>query len=211
MQTDDLIRTLSHDAGRVRTPAPVRTLLVFAGVALAICVAVILLTEGVRPDFAGAIAFVGMKVGVSALFALGALPLALRLARPGRRAGAWVIIAFGMFVVVAVMAATAVGMAAPDARMLAVTGGGFPHNLIVIPILAVPAGIVLFAWLRRQAPTRQMLAGATAGLLAGGLSAMAYALVCPVDSLAFVAIWYGLAIAICAGGGAIAGRWALRW
>ena len=71
--------------------------------------------------------------------------------------------------------------------------------------------MVLFAWLRRQAPTRLMLAGATAGLLAGGLSAMAYALVCPVDSLAFVAIWYGLAIAICTGVGAIAGRWALRW
>jgi hypothetical protein len=211
MQTDDLIRTLSHDARRTHTPAPVRTLLMSAGVALAICVVVILLAEGARPDFADAIAFVGMKAGVSALFALGALPLALRLAKPGRRAGVWAFLAFGMFVVLAIMAATAVGMAAPDARLQAVTGGGFPHNLIVIPILAVPPVVVLFAWLRRQAPTRLMLAGATAGLLAGGLSAMAYALACPVDSLAFVAIWYGLAIAICACVGAIAGRWALRW
>jgi hypothetical protein len=211
MQTEDLIRTLSHDAKLPNKPAPLRTLLVFVGLALAICVALILLTEGVRPDFESAIAFVGMKAGLSALFALCALPLALRLGRPGRKSGIWAAVAFGMFVVAAAMAAMAIGKAAPQERVQAITGGGFPHNLIIIPILAIPAGVVIFAWLRRQAPTRLMLAGSTAGLIAGSLSAMAYALVCPVDSMAFVAIWYGLAIAVCAFVGAIVGRWALRW
>lgn len=211
MQTDDLIRTLSYDANLPTKPKPMRSLLVVAGLGLAMCVIVILVFQGARPDFVDSLGYVAMKAGMSALFALSALPLALRLAQPGKRTGVWGLIASGVFVIVGAAAAIAIGMAPPQDRVETVTGGGFPHNLIVIPILAVPAGVILFAWLRRQAPTRLMLAGAAAGLMAGGLSAMAYALVCPVDSVAFVAIWYGLAIAACAFIGAIVGRWALRW
>jgi hypothetical protein len=40
---------------------------------------------------------------------------------------------------------------------------------------------------------------------------MAYALNCPVDSAAFVATWYPLAITACAVFGALAGKFALRW
>jgi hypothetical protein len=102
-------------------------------------------------------------------------------------------------------------MTAPEERMAAVTGGAFPHSVLVIPVMAIPAGAILFLWFRAQAPTRLRLAGAAAGALAGGLSAMAYALACPVDSVAFIATWYTLAIAICAGAGALVGWRALRW
>ena len=51
----------------------------------------------------------------------------------------------------------------------------------------------------------------SAGVLSGALAAMAYALTCPVDSAAFVATWYPLAIAACAALGALAGKLALRW
>jgi hypothetical protein len=50
-----------------------------------------------------------------------------------------------------------------------------------------------------------------AGVLSGAMAAMAYALTCPVDSAAFVATWYPLAIAACGGLGALAGKFALRW
>jgi hypothetical protein len=40
---------------------------------------------------------------------------------------------------------------------------------------------------------------------------MAYSMYCPVDSAAFVATWYALAIALCAAVGAIVGSILLRW
>jgi hypothetical protein len=71
--------------------------------------------------------------------------------------------------------------------------------------------VALFLWLRKQAPTRPALAGMAAGTLSGAMAAMAYALTCPVDSAAFVATWYPLAITACAALGALAGKFALRW
>jgi hypothetical protein len=100
---------------------------------------------------------------------------------------------------------------AEAARQRALIGDGFPHCTTVIPTLAAPAAAALFLWLKRQAPTRPVLAGMAAGILSGATAAMAYALTCPVDSLAFVTTWYPVAITICAVGGAIAGSLVLRW
>ena len=50
-----------------------------------------------------------------------------------------------------------------------------------------------------------------AGLVAGAIGAAAYAFHCPDDSLPFVALWYGTAIAFCAAVGAILGPRVLRW
>jgi hypothetical protein len=67
-------------------------------------------------------------------------------------------------------------------------------------------------WLARSlAPTRLTLSGAALGALSGGLGAMAYAMYCPVDSVAFVTTWYVVAIAICAALGAVIGSRLLRW
>ena len=40
---------------------------------------------------------------------------------------------------------------------------------------------------------------------------MAYAMYCPVDSVAFVTTWYAVAIGLCAAVGAIVGTRLLRW
>jgi hypothetical protein len=40
---------------------------------------------------------------------------------------------------------------------------------------------------------------------------MAYAMYCPVDSVAFVTTWYVVAIALCAALGAVVGARLLRW
>ena len=54
-------------------------------------------------------------------------------------------------------------------------------------------------------------AGAFAGLIAGGVSAMGYALHCTDDSLPFIAVWYGGTIVLCTLAGAALGPRLLRW
>jgi hypothetical protein len=56
-----------------------------------------------------------------------------------------------------------------------------------------------------------VLAGAVAGLLAGGLAATFYAAHCFDDSPLFVATWYTIAIIILAALGALGGRFFVRW
>ena len=73
-----------------------------------------------------------------------------------------------------------------------------------------PLVIFLFA-LRYGAPTRPALAGAVAGLLAGGIAATLYAAQCTDDSPLFVATWYTIAIAGLAVIGAACGDRFARW
>jgi hypothetical protein len=71
--------------------------------------------------------------------------------------------------------------------------------------------VALLFILRDGAPLRPALAGAAAGLVAGGLAATLYAAHCTDDSPLFVTTWYGIAVMVIAGVGALAGaRW-LRW
>jgi hypothetical protein len=65
--------------------------------------------------------------------------------------------------------------------------------------------------LRGLAPTRPRAAGLAAGLLAGAIGAFAYALACHEVSVAFVALWYSLGIALSGALGALLGPRLLRW
>jgi hypothetical protein len=80
-----------------------------------------------------------------------------------------------------------------------------------IPVLSLAplAGFLLA--LRNAAPGNPGLAGAAAGLAAGGIAAAIYAWHCPDDSPLFLASWYGLAIAIVTAAGLLIGRRLLRW
>ena len=53
--------------------------------------------------------------------------------------------------------------------------------------------------------------GRLAGLASGGLATAIYALHCTEDNPLFFVTWYGLAILLMAGVGALCGRWVLRW
>ena len=61
------------------------------------------------------------------------------------------------------------------------------------------------------APTRLSLAGAAAGLLAGGVGAAIYALHCDEMGAPFLALWYVLGMLMPATLGALIGRHVLRW
>jgi hypothetical protein len=71
--------------------------------------------------------------------------------------------------------------------------------------------VAALAVLRKGAPSSPALAGATAGLLAGALSASIYATHCPDDSPLFFALWYVTALSIVVFAGLLSGRRILRW
>lgn len=211
MRTDELIHSLAARAGTPIGPKMSWTLVLCLAGAAVYSVAAVAFVAGVRPDFSTVTDWVLLKAGLSVAFALVAAPLALRVARPGKRGGALAAVLALLFCgAFAACIATALG-AAPGGRWDAVSGGGFPHILIVVPLLAAPVAALLFGWMHRQAPTRPAVAGGCAGVLAGAVAAAAYSLTCPVDAAAFVAGAYSLAIAICGVGGLIAGRFLLRW
>lgn len=78
-------------------------------------------------------------------------------------------------------------------------------------MLSAPALAAVLWAMRGLAPTRPRTAGFAAGLLAGSLGALGYALYCPELSPLFVLVWYTLGILIPAGLGALLGPLLLRW
>jgi hypothetical protein len=90
-------------------------------------------------------------------------------------------------------------------------GHNATHCLSLIPLLSLAPATCLLVALRRGAPFRPVVAGATVGLVAGGVGASLYALTCPDDSPLFVATWYTIAVAVVVLVCAIAGQKTLRW
>jgi hypothetical protein len=77
--------------------------------------------------------------------------------------------------------------------------------------LSLPALAAALWAVRGLAPTRPRTAGFAAGLLAGSVGAIGYALSCAEASPAFVALWYTLGIALTGAVGAVLGPRVLRW
>jgi hypothetical protein len=211
MKTDALIRALAADHA-VRAPAVERFLAatVAAGfIASAILFAAIL---GPRPD----IATVAMseprflfKFVVTLVLALSAALLVRQLARPGAQVHlAWLAAAPVLILFAVGVELMLVPAAAWEAK---VVGTNARICLTMVPLLSVPLLAAALLALRNGAPTRPALAGAVAGLLAGGLGATLYAAHCTDDSPLFVVTWYTLAIALVVAAGALLGSRLLRW
>jgi hypothetical protein len=212
MKTEDLIASLSAETGKLRAPLSVGWLVALLG-ASAIAAVVFLATIGPRPDIAiaaGTVRFL-MKFVVTLAVAGSALYVLDRLARPGAMTSAsWLALLAGPALL---LAAIAVELAVQPAEQWSMLTTG-KNNLICltyIPVIGIgPLALFILA-LRRGAPTRPALAGAIAGLVAGGIAATFYAAHCTDDSPLFVATWYTLAIAMLAVAGGIAGRLVARW
>jgi len=212
MKTDNLIDALAQDLA----PTPSRPiwprLLLASLVGAALATAIVVFGYGIRTDFGAAINAVLAKTALSLAAVLIAAPLAYKLARPNTGIRSWLWPAFGLVVASFSVAAFALAQTAPDARLSAwLAGGGLPECLKRIPVLAVPVAIALVFVVRGLSPTRLTLAGAAIGGLSAAVGAVAYSLFCPIDSVAYVATWYVAAILLCAGIGAVLGRWLLRW
>jgi hypothetical protein len=211
MDTNQLLRSLAADHGfRAR---PVSTVLALALlIAAPFTAGMFMMRLGMRPDFMVVTGhpFFVLKFLVTLALAVASVALAARLVRPGAPiAGtAWLL----AIPVVLVSAGIAADLVMPQAttwraRMM---GSNSMVCLTAIPMLSLPLLIAALIGLRHGAATRPMLTGAIAGLVAGGIAATFYAAHCIDDSPLFVVTWYGIALALVASLGAIAGRWVLR-
>ncbi len=213
MKTDDLITMLSSN---VEAIDPHRFRRVYVGAVAAGAVIVIgatLLTLGSRADFRtpAALSFVLTKLLFAVAVSMLALVYLARLARPGGGLPLPMTLIALPFAGIAALAAISLGGAPAAHRHAMLFDGEWLECLLSIPILAIiPFALVIWA-LRQAAPTHLRGTGALAGLVAGGLSAIGYALHCVDDSLPFVALWYSSTIILCTLAGAALGPRLLRW
>ena len=180
-----------------------------AGSALAAATALVLMGPAPAEMISGAALWI--KLAYAGLMAAAAGLLTARLARPVPRitGPAW---AVAVIVAVMLLAGLLSLAATPaDGRVQHVLG----HSWLVCPwgvlALSLPGLAGALQALRTLAPTRPRMAGLAAGLLAGSLGALGYALACPEVSITFVAIWYSLGIALAGAVGAWLGPRVLHW
>jgi hypothetical protein len=213
MKTDDLVAMLSTNVEPIGRGLVGRTISIAVAAGAVIALGFTLVALGIRADLTTTRAAVFLLLKVA--FALAVVGVAIRyltrLARPGAERGISPLSIVLPFAAIALFGAISLGSAPSAHWNRMIIGDEWLECLLSIPIIAiVPFAVTIFA-VRRAAPTNLVRAGAVAGLLAGGVSAMAYALHCTDDSLPFVAIWYGGTIVLCTLAGAALGPRLLRW
>ena len=213
MKTDDLVAMLSTNVEPIGRGLVGRTISIAVAAGAVIALAFTLATLGIRADLTTtrATVFLLLKVAFGLAVVGVAIRYLTRLARPGAERGISPLSIALPFAVIALLGLISLG-GAPSAHWTSmILGDEWLECLLSIPIIAiVPFAVTIFA-VRRAAPTNLVRAGAVAGLVAGGISAMAYALHCTDDSLPFVAVWYGGTIVLCTLAGAALGPRLLRW
>ncbi len=213
MKTDELITLLAHDTTPVkRGMLPMRLVLVALLGAVA-AFAILVPWLDIRPDLAEAVG--GMTFWMKAIytFGLGLAGFALveRLSRPGAKGlMGWILV--GVFAIVIVgIAISQLMSTTPDQMRAAFMGSSWDKCPWRILVLSIPGLAVILWTMRRFAPTRLALAGAAAGLFAGGIAATVYGLHCQEIAAPFVALWYSFGVILSAIAGAIVGPRVLRW
>lgn len=213
MKTDDLVALLSTKPEPVDCSLVVRTLYVALAAGIAVALGIMLVGLGVRSDLVTARALIFLLLKLA--FTVGIVGVAsvylTRLARPGGERRTSSVSAAIPFAAIVLLSAISLGLAPSSHWNRMVMGDEWLECLLSIPIIAIVPFAVIIAAVRRAAPTNLARTGAFAGLIAGGVSAMAYALHCTDDSLPFVAVWYGGTIVLCTFVGAALGPRLLRW
>jgi hypothetical protein len=210
MKTEDLIGVLAASAGPAPRAPVARRLAPAALLGLAVAVSLAVAGFGLLP--AGAFdAGAFTKLAYAGALASAAGWLASRHARPAMPTAApWLLVALVAAAMVALGAASL--WQAPAGERVATLFGQYwlvcPWAVFALSLPALAASL----WaLRGLAPTRPRLAGLSAGLLAGALGALGYALTCPESAAAFVAAWYSLGVLLTGLAGALLGPRVLRW
>jgi hypothetical protein len=213
MKTDELVALLSTNLEPADRRSVARTLYVALAAGSIVALGLTFVALGVRSDLmtTSAFIFLVMKLSFAVMIVGLALVYLTRLARPGGERKTPSFLVAMPFLVIVVLAGISLALAPSSHWDKMIVGNEWLECLISIPIIAiVPFAISIWA-VRRAAPTNLARTGAFAGLVAGGVSAMAYALHCTDDSLPFVAVWYGGTIVLCTLAGAALGPRLLRW
>jgi hypothetical protein len=211
MKTREWIGVLATGAGPAPRAVAARRLapVALAGGLLAGLVAVLLM--GMAPADMVAEPALWMKLGYASALAGAAGWLAARLSRPAAPVTAPLYAVAAVVIACSVLGAIAMWGVPASQRMAYLLGHSWMQCPANVLGLSLPALAGTLWAVRGLAPTRARAAGLAAGLLAGAVGAFGYALSCPEVSLAFVAVWYSLGIALTGALGAALGPRVLRW
>lgn len=211
MKTDRLVDMLARHAGPAPRHAVERRITAAVALGAAASASGAITALGLNSGLADMGAALAIKLAYVVALVLSAAWLADRISRPGTpwRRALWNVAA-----VVLAMTALAVivwAQAADTERLSLLLGHSWAPCPGRVAALSLPALAATLWALRGLAPTRPRMAGFAAGLLAGSLGALGYALYCPELSPLFVLVWYTAGILIPAGLGALLGPSLLRW
>ncbi|MDZ7653660.1 MAG: DUF1109 domain-containing protein [Burkholderiaceae bacterium] len=213
MRTDDLIDALARQVEPVQPQRGGRALALALALGVPLALLGMVLLMGLNPQLRE---YLGMpmwwiKFGFGLVLAAIALVLALRLSRPGVRAGAARLAPIAPILALWLLAIVVLAAAPAAERSGLIFGSSWRVCPLNITVLSLPVLVGALIALRTMAPTQLAAAGAAAGLLAGGVGTAVYALHCPELAAPFLAIWYVLGALIPVAIGALVGPRVLRW
>lgn len=213
MNTDELIAKLAADLSPAPRRAFERRLAIGLPTGILASVLLVGFVHGLRPDLPEAFRqpMLWVKFAWPATVAWIALRMIERLATPGRRLGRVPRALWAPAAAMGALAAVAWLGAPPAARAPLLWGSTWTTCTLSILLSALPI-LAATRWaFARAAPTDLPRAGAAAGLLAGALGAMVYALHCPELDAPFLLVWNGLGMIVAAGVGAVLAPRLMRW
>jgi hypothetical protein len=213
MKTEELIGLLA--AGETRVPAHSVGQRFSIALAWSVPTAVLMMAfvYGVRSDLAlamGGVIF-WMKLAFAGTLAIFSILSTERLGRPGMRVGVVWAGLTAPFILLWLVAIVAIVGAEPSQRAELIFGSTWKTCPFNIALISLPLFAATFWFVKGLAPTQTVLAGASAGLLAGALATLIYVFHCPESAAPFVGIWYVLGISIPTVSGAVLGPRVLRW
>ncbi len=211
MKTDELISLLARDAGPAPRALAARRLSLAAAVGLLVSAGTAIALFGAIPAALFTTGAPWMKLIYAAALGLAAAWWTARLAQPAAPTARPRRVLLAVLLLMAVVGVASLLAQPGDNRLQALLGTSWascPWNVLALSLPALTAAL----WaVRGLAPTRPAATGFAAGVMAGALGALGYALSCPEASPAFVAVWYTLGIGLTGAVGAALGAKLLRW
>jgi len=213
MNTDELAKLLATGAEAVDPRVPLRRFALAVGAGIVVAAIVMAEWLGVRSTLADDVAapMLWIKFAFVAWLAVGGWMATLRLARPGASLARVPGTLAGPVLAMWLLAAVALAGADAPRRAELVFGQTWGECLVNIAVLSLPVFAAALWGMKGFAPTRLRLAGAAAGLLAGGAGAFVYTFHCPELAAPFLGVWYVLGVLAPVALGALIGPHVLRW
>jgi hypothetical protein len=213
MQTTDLIDRLAADLHPTTPRAAWKSLTVALSVGSVVALGAAWVSLGLGNDFAAMLltSSLWMKWAYALGVSAAALSLCVRLARPEGAPGALPFLLGVPLLMLGAIALMEVAGVPADERRDLWLGRTAVMCPWIIAALAVPFFVAVLLALRKLAPTRQRLAGFSAGCLAGAAAAGLYAIYCNETAAAFVVTWYTAGILLPGLVGVLIGSRVLRW
>jgi len=213
VQTTDLIDHLAVDLRPTPQRAAWKSLIVALSVGLVVALGAAWVSFGLRKDFVSMLltSSLWMKWAYALGVSAAAVSLCARLARPEGAPGALPFLLGVPFLVLGAIALIEVAGVPVDERRALWLGRTALMCPWIIGALAIPIFVAALWALRTLAPTRQRLAGFSAGCLAGAAAAGLYAIHCNETAAAFVVSWYTAGILLPALAGVFIGPRVLHW